>query len=104
MPHHAPAENSAATATRPSTALNPGRELAGSESWLGNDRMGAGCVSGVSSSIADGVSKVSSATLSSGNLTKSAGIATGSCASTVGPGTTTGTISGTTFGTMSGTM
>ena len=32
MPHHAPAENNAATATRPITTLNPGRELPGRES------------------------------------------------------------------------
>ena len=31
MPHHAPAENNAATTTRASTTLNPGRELPGAE-------------------------------------------------------------------------
>ena len=31
MPHHAPAENNAATTTRASTTLNPGRELPGAD-------------------------------------------------------------------------
>ena len=37
MPHHAPAENTAATATRPMTTLNPGREWPAAEVRRKND-------------------------------------------------------------------
>src|ERR1019366_3155988 len=76
MPHHAPAENNAATATKPSTTLNPGRELPGRESARGNHRTRGG-TGGVGSLISDGVSNVSSATVRSGNSTKSAETAIG---------------------------
>src|ERR1700674_4706418 len=85
MPHHAPAENNAATATRPITTLNPGRELPGRERRCRNGKTRGGCVGVADSSfsdrisdgVSDGISKGSSATLRSGNSTKAAGMTTG---------------------------
>src|ERR1019366_3044372 len=95
MPHHAPAENNAATATKPSTTVNPGRELPGRESARGNDRMRgrAGGVGG--SSISDEVSRVSSATLGSGNSTKSPEMTIGRASpASSGTGSETGSAAG----------
>src|SRR6267378_6440930 len=89
MPHHAPAENNAATATRPISTLNPGRELPGSERRCRNGKTRGDWSRVVDSSFSDwmsdgisnGTKKGSSATLRSDNSTGAAGMTTG-CAKT----------------------
>src|SRR4029077_11735285 len=89
MPHHAPAEKSTATATRPINTLNAGRELPGRAKRYRNGKARGDCVEVVDSSFSDGISdrasdetaKGLSATLRAGNSTRAAGMTTG-CAST----------------------
>src|SRR6202040_2259839 len=85
MPHQTPAENNAATATRPIATLNPGRELPGRERRCRNDKTRGSCVGGVDSSFSDrtsdgisnGTAKGSSATLRLDISTKAVGMTTG---------------------------
>ncbi len=97
MPHQAPAENNAATATRPIATLSPGRELPGRGRRRRNCNTRGACAgvadSSFSDRISDGISngtaKGSSTTLSSVNSTKAAGMIPG-CASDASSGTSSG--------------
>src|ERR1035438_3839817 len=87
MSHHAPAENNAATATKPITTLNPGCALPGNDGRRRNDnadkegRDSSAVVSGiVVSGISRDCSKGSSATANSGSATP------GSCNSIMAAG------------------
>src|SRR5450755_4627699 len=84
MPHQAPAENSAATATRPNTTLNPGRVLPGGDMRYGNGKtlcdpagVDRSSNSNGSSMAAESSSGEYSATSSSGNSNMAAGMTTG---------------------------
>src|ERR1700675_906545 len=93
MPHQAPAENNAATATRPIATLNPGRELLERERRCRNGKTRGGW-SGVADSsfwerISDGISKGSSVTGRSDNSTRAAEMTIG-CAKTACSGTSSG--------------
>src|ERR1019366_9039300 len=92
IPHHAPAENNAATATRPITTLNPGRELPGREMRRRNGKARGSSISVVGSSIANSSSTTSgsgNSATGSGNSTRAAGMTTGWTSATR-PGTTSG--------------
>src|ERR1700676_1256033 len=104
MPHQAPAENNAATATRPITTLNAGRELPGSERRCRNGKTRGDWSGAVDSSFSDrisdgisnGTAKGSSATPrsvnsinGSGNSTRAAAMTTG-CSSIANSGTWSG--------------
>src|SRR5271166_2388991 len=81
MPHHAPAENNAATATSPITTFNPGRELPCRGGWCKKDKKRYGAIPFVDRSLSNDSSTTPCSANSakySGNSTVDAEMAIGS--------------------------